>query len=299
MIKFKHVLVFAILLVLVYACGEDNGGSGIDNFDYEAQALKDNDSIVSFLKKHYYDADVDSVKVLVSGKTALFNDEKLKVQEVTEDDVDYKLYYYVQSEGGIDDQNNIVGKGNPSVADSVYVNYYGQRIVNTDSLSVSFDSNKGLWLVLTNVIKGWSYGFTHFKGGKNITDNGPITYAHGGKGLLFIPSGLGYSNRGAGGIPANTSLMFNIDLFELVPETDLDNDGVPSIFEDPDGDGKPWTDDTDSNFIPNYLDADDDGDGVPTIQEDANGDGNPRNDFNDPNNPELPDYLNRNIRIRN
>ena len=33
-------------------------------------------------------------------------------------------------------------------------------------------------------------------------------------------------------------------------------------------------------------------DGITTKNEDANGDGDPRNDFSDPNNPNLPDYLN-------
>ena len=40
---------------------------------------------------------------------------------------------------------------------------------------------------------------------------------------------------------------------------------------------------------------DDDGVGVLTEEEDANGDGDPTNDFSDPNNPDLPDYLNPDI----
>ena len=296
MIKFRHFLLVGILTVLVYACGGDDNPSTVDNFDHAAQALKDNDSLVSFFKNYYYDVDLDSVKLLVAGKTALFDDVNLKIQEINENEVDYKLYYYVVNEGGKDEQNNDVGNGSPSVIDSVYVNYYGQRIVNTDSLSVSFDQGKGIWFMLSGVIRGWSYGFTHFKGGKNVTGNGPISYVFGGKGLLFIPSGLAYRNGGGGSILPNEPLMFNIDLFDLVPETDTDQDGIPSIFEDIDGDGKPWNDDTDGDFIANMFDIDDDGDGVLTVDEDANGDGNPRNDFSDPNNPTLPDYLNINIR---
>ncbi|TYP98864.1 FKBP-type peptidyl-prolyl isomerase-like protein [Tenacibaculum adriaticum] len=299
MIKFRHFLLVSILSILVYACGGDDNGSSIDNFDHAAQALKDNDSLVSFLKKHYYDVDLDSVKPLIVGKTPLFDDAKLMTEEITETindiDIDYKLYYYVVRYGDPVPTPE-PGKENPSVVDSVYVSYYGQRIVNTDSLSVSFDNNEYVWWTLSGVIKGWSYGFSHFKGGENVTDNGPITYDNGGKGVLFIPSGLAYGNTGSYPILSNEPLLFYIDLFDFVPETDIDQDGVASIFEDIDGDGKPWNDDTDGDGLANLFDTDDDGDGVLTKNEDANGNGNPRDDFNDPNNPTIPDYLNINIR---
>ena len=113
---------------------------------------------------------------------------------------------------------------------------------------------------------------------------------------MFIPSGLAYRNIGTVNILANENIMFYIDLFDFVKDTDHDNDGVPSIMEDPDGNGDPRDDDTDGDFIANYLDTDDDNDGVLTRDEDANGDGNPANDFSDPNNPELADYLNPKIR---
>lgn len=291
MIKFRHLLFIAILSVLVYACGSDSTTS-VENFDHAAQALKDNDTLVSFLKKHYYNTQVDSVKPLVSGETALFDDPKLMTQEITEDEVNYKLYYYVNNEGTPDPV-----MPSPTVVDSVFVNYYGQRIVNTDSISISFDSRKNIWFTLGRVIRGWSYGFTHFKGGKNITNNGPITYENQGKGILFIPSGLAYRNNGSrNSILPNESLMFYIELLANKQNTDIDGDGIPSILEDLDDDGRPWNDNTDGDNLPNYLDADDDGDGIPTINEDANGDGDPTNDFSDPDNPSLPDYLNNAIR---
>lgn len=299
MIKFRHLILIAILSVLAYACGSDSTTS-VENFDHAAQALKDNDTLVSFLKKHYYNTQVDSVKPLVAGATALYDDPKLMIQNVTENEVDYKLYYYVQNEGTPDPVMPF-----PTVADSVFVNYYGQRIVNTDSISNPFDSNKTIWFTLGGsvvngrplpLINGWNYGFTHFKGGKNITDNGPITYQNYGKGILFIPSGLAYLNRGSRTILPNECLLFYIDLLENKQNTDADKDGVPSMSEDLDTDGRPWSDDTDGDGLPNYLDADDDGDGIPTINEDANGDGDPTNDFSDPNNPTLPDYLNNAIR---
>jgi FKBP-type peptidyl-prolyl cis-trans isomerase FkpA len=288
--KIKNIFAFAIVTILIYSCGTSST-TPVDDFDYEAQALIDNDTLVKFLKTHYFDTSVDSVKALVSGQTALYDDtSKLKSMIVTDFDVDYTLYYYVNREGAPDPD-----KGYPTVMDSVFVKYYGQRIVTTDSLSASVDTNSNIWFTLNGVIRGWSHGFTNFKGGKNITDNGPITYENGGNGVLFVPSGLAYSNTGQGPILPNECLLFYIDLYDIVKDTDHDNDGIPSINEDIDGNDDPRDDDTDADGIPNFFDLDDDGDGTLTVNEDANGDGNPANDFNDPNNPTLADYLNPDI----
>ena len=292
--KIKNIVAFAIVALLIYSCNSSSS-TDVDDFDHEAQSLIDNDTLVQFLKNHYYDTEVDSVKTLVSGEIALY--QNINSMSITENDIDYTLYYYVnKKDDGTDrigDDPN--GKGNPTVMDSVFVKYYGQRIVETDSISTTFDNNDGLWFTLNGVIRGWSHGFTNFKGGDNITDNGPITYENGGKGILFIPSGLGYLNIGSGSILPNECLLFYIDLYDFVKDTDHDNDGVASIFEDPDGDDEPRNDDTDLDGVPNYFDTDDDGDGVLTINEDANGDGNPANDFSDSNNPTLADYLNPDI----
>ncbi len=288
MIKIKHIFYFALVSVLLYSCG--SGSSSVVEFDHEAQAVKDKDSLITFLKSNYYNASLDSVKVIDNGQTSLFDDPKLVTKEVKENDIDYILYYYVNRVGV-----PTPDKGFPTVMDSVYAKYRGQRIIKKDSLSPDFDSNT-TWFSLNRVIRGWTYSFVHFKGGENVTNNGPITYIDGGKGILFIPSGLGYRNGGTGAILPNENLLFYIELWDIVENTDDDQDGVPSIFEDIDEDGDPRNDDTDSDNISNYADVDDDGDGILTKDEDANGDGNPRNDFSDPNNPTLPDYLNRDIR---
>jgi FKBP-type peptidyl-prolyl cis-trans isomerase len=285
--KIKNIVAFAIVALLIYSC-DSSTSTTVDDFDHEAQALIDNDTLVQFLKNHYYDTSVDSVKALVSGQTAIYQD--IKSMNITENEIDYTLYYYVNRLG-----NPKVDKGTPSVMDSVFVKYYGQRIVNTDSISVTFDNNDGKWFTLNSVVRGWAHGFTNFKGGDNITNNGPITYENGGKGILFIPSGLAYGNVGNGSILGNECILFYIDLYDFAKDTDHDNDGVASIFEDPDGNDDPRDDDTDLDGVPNYFDVDDDGDGVLSENEDANGDGNPANDFSDQENPTLPDYLNPDI----
>ena len=265
----------------------------VDDFDHEAQSLIDKDSLSSFFTKHYYDTSIDSVKALVAGQTPLSEDVNLKLMNVSENEIDYELYYYV---------NNIgfpsIDKGFPKSVDSIFVKYEGFRINNTDSITPRFEIRETpIWFTLNSVIRGWAYGFTNFKNGDNVTNNGPITFDNGGNGILFIPSGLAYRNAGTTGlIRSNENLIFYIELYDFIKDTDHDNDGIPSWLEDVDGDGDPRNDDTNGDFFANYLDIDDDGDGVETIDEDANGDGNPANDFNDPNNPTLADYLNPEIK---
>jgi len=286
----KILLLCLSILFIGYACDDDTFGVPVDDFDYEGQALIDNDSILVFLENHYYNDAIDSVQPLVSGATALIDDSRLLTQDVTDFDVDYKLYVFVKNEG-----SPIPEKGYPTEVDSVLVKYKGQYFNSTVEL-IDFDERtvNPLWLTLNSVIRGWSHGFTNFKGGENITNNGPITYSNGGKGVLFIPSGLAYGKFGTAGIPPSSSLMFYIELYDVIENTDHDLDSVPSILEDPDGDGDPRNDDTDGDGFPNFLDPDDDNDGVATKDEGGD-DGDPTNDFNDPNNPTLPDYLNPDI----
>ncbi|MBE7174256.1 MAG: hypothetical protein INR73_27025 [Williamsia sp.] len=67
-------------------------------------------------------------------------------------------------------------------------------------------------------------------------------------------------------------------------DADSDNDGIPDVVEDRNGDGDPNNDDADGDGIPNYLDLDSDNDGINDLREsgissaliaslDANGDG--------------------------
>jgi FKBP-type peptidyl-prolyl cis-trans isomerase FkpA len=54
---------------------------------------------------------------------------------------------------------------------------------------------------LTGVIKGWQYGIPLFRAG--------------GRGKLLIPSHLAYGTSGQGSIPANTPLVFDIELITV------------------------------------------------------------------------------------
>ncbi len=276
--KIKNILALVVLSITVlYSCG-DNNGIQVNNFDHEAQALIDNDSLTQFLKNYYFDTSVDSIKPITAGKTSLADDlannisGNFKEIKVKENDIDYSMYVYVIEEGGKDANNNVINdKGFPTVMDSILSTYQLWAISRTDTISLVETGTNPFWLSLgptpnsldfaNSSIRGWAYGLKgNLNGGKNITSNGPITYENFGRCILIIPSGLAYRNGGTTTIGANQNLLFYINLYDLVKDTDHDNDGVASINED------------------------------------ANGDGDPRNDFSDDNNPATPDYLNPNIK---
>jgi FKBP-type peptidyl-prolyl cis-trans isomerase FkpA len=291
MSKIKHFVLVAIASILLYACS--NNTTTITPFDHTAQAVIDSDTLIKFLSNHYFDTTVDSIKPLVSGKTALFDDANLKTQDVTEtiegNDIAFKLYYYVQDIG-----SPIPEKGFPTKLDSILVTYDLKSFTSTSTTLDIQKLNTATWFDPSSIaVRGWLYGFTHFKGGENITDNGPITYQNGGKGILFIPSGLAFRNLGSGPIGANANLVYYINLLDIVENTDHDNDGLASYLEIADAsvESDPRLVDTDEDRVPNYLDNDDDGDGRLTKDEDANGDGDPRNDDSDGDG--IPDYLDK------
>ena len=105
--------------------------------------------------------------------------------------------------------------------------------------------------------------------------------------MTIFPSGLGYYDNASVSIPAYSPLVFQINLM-TIKSTDHDNDGVPSIDEDLNGDHNFNNDDTDGDGSPNYFDSDDDNDGIPTKEEyDTNNDGIPDDSDGDG----IPDYL--------
>ena len=266
--KFKNIFLLLLLgVVLFYACDDQTGFQNpFLDIDHEELALADNDTLVKFLKTHYYDSSLDSVKTLIDGKTPLFEDDKLETVSAVRNEIDYKLYVYRTRVG---DPSPDTDKGFPSIADSVFTKYSGQAIVNGSDLGSSFDSNtNGAWFSYSNLaVRGWSYGFELFKGGYLKKEangdpfNGPITYLNGGKGVLFIPSGLAYTSINPNYYSSslvNANLMFYVELLDFVKDTDHDNDGTPSADEDTNGDGDLTNDfsDTDRPTLPDYLNPD-------------------------------------------
>lgn len=98
--------------------------------------------------------------------------------------------YYVMSTTGIG--------VNPSISSNVTVVYSGYF---TDGSTFDQSSSSGISFDLSSVIKGWQEGIPYFK--------------KGGKGILIIPSALGYGPSGTSGIPPNSVLVFNIHLLDV------------------------------------------------------------------------------------
>lgn len=277
--KFKYILVLFVLGLVLFSCKNDDDDSS--DFDVASQSIEDDNTLINYLKSHYLNED-GALDTITSGESPLMNDERLKTQNLTYNDVAYKLYYFVKNEGSTI---------SPSGVDSIYATYTGMLLDSTvfDS-KTTFSWNIGSSAaVLSGLIPGWQYGFTNFKGGTLVqNEDESFDFEDYGEGILFIPSGLAYGNTASGLIEKNSPLIFEIAL-KNVNLIDHDYDGIDSKFEDLNGDNNLSNDDTDGDEIPNYYDNDDDGDGVLTIDEDANGDGDPTNDDTDGDG--IPDYL--------
>lgn len=99
------------------------------------------------------------------------------------------LYYVITTQGtGV----------NPTEQSIVKVAYTGRL---TDESVFDQSTAAGIEFQLTGVIEGWKQGIPYFK--------------KGGKGMLLIPSALGYGVAGTSGIPPNSVLIFDINLIDV------------------------------------------------------------------------------------
>ena len=286
--KKKLFFLFPVLLLFIQCNKDDDNTPSYTIRDYSEQVLVDQDLLETYLRTHTYNYEdfnnESDIKIKLdtltdnSSRLSLFEQANIKKIDVTDASgivTSHNLYYIIAREGS----NN-----SPSAVDSVYVAYNGTL---TDG-SV-FDSRKfPIWIDLANSLRGFREGVSELRTGKySENSNGTIEYNSFGVGLFFIPSGIGYFENVSAGIPEYSPLIFAVKLMTHT-DTDHDNDGILSIFEDIDGDNDPFEDDTDGDNLWNMYDVDDDGDGVLTINElDKNND----SVIDDTNNDGIPDYL--------
>jgi FKBP-type peptidyl-prolyl cis-trans isomerase FkpA len=88
--------------------------------------------------------------------------------------------------------------GNPSKEDEVTVHYKGYFF---DGGVFDETTTSPITFPLGDVILGWQEGIPLFQ--------------KGGKGKLFIPSGLAYGPSGQGQIPPRTPLIFDVELVDF------------------------------------------------------------------------------------
>lgn len=89
----------------------------------------------------------------------------------------------------------------PKATDTVKVHYTGTLIDGT-KFDSSVDRGQPAEFPLNGVIAGWTEGLQLMK--------------VGGKSRLVIPPEIGYGARGSGPIPANSTLIFEVELIEIV-----------------------------------------------------------------------------------
>tara|TARA_B100000575_G_C23142772_1_gene665589 strand:- start:7493 stop:8398 length:906 start_codon:yes stop_codon:yes gene_type:complete len=293
--SFKLILLFFIIINI--SCRPDDEDEEEPLRDYLEQSLDDDQKLVQYLKSHYYNyQDFDDIlnddkEIKIDTILSEYNDLKSLFDFAVQTSIplvsdqgeiiDHKLYHIVIRDGvRIDDK--------PSIVDSVYLSYKG-KLLN----GIEFDKKTNpVWFDTANVIRGFRYGLQYFSPGNFIQrENGTIDFNKFGRGLIFMPSGLGYFNTAQTNIPSYSPLIFEISVF-TINRADHDNDGVLSIDEDPNNDGNPYNDDTDEDGVINMYDEDDDGDGILTKDE-LDGD-DPDSLPDDSNNDGIPDYLDKN-----
>ena len=102
----------------------------------------------------------------------------------------YGLYYIKTLEGT---------GGSPDISKTVEVKYKGMLVDGT--VFDQSEQDKTFTYELSGLILGWQIGIPYMK--------------KGGKAILVIPSSLGYGNTSIGPIPANSVLVFEIELVDF------------------------------------------------------------------------------------
>lgn len=90
---------------------------------------------------------------------------------------------------------------NPAATDKVKVNYRG-TLVDGKEFDSSYAAGRPAEFGLNQVIKCWTEGVQKMK--------------IGGKAQLICPPDLAYGERGSGQIPANATLVFEVELLEII-----------------------------------------------------------------------------------
>ncbi len=109
----------------------------------------------------------------------------------------------VQSESGLIYTEVAAGSGEaPKASDTVKVHYRGTLTDGTEFDS-SYKRNEPAQFPLSGVIKCWTEGLQKMK--------------VGGKGKLVCPASIAYGDRGRPSIPGGATLLFDVELIEIVP----------------------------------------------------------------------------------
>lgn len=306
------ILVFICFAVTLLSCKKDDDGGvvTVPPSLLSDVAPEDDETIREFLNTHFYNYEefetppegfdykivIDTIagenadkRPLLEDATAITLNVSSSHLALSEDEEDIPhTYYFIQVREG--------GGGSPTYADSTLVRYQGSALNGT-----LFDESQDfVWQVLPSTYRGYGDGISNLKAGTSdqVVENPDGTYqvTNSGLGIIVIPSGLAAFNRSVGAAGTYAPVLFKVELGLFVENTDSDNDGIPSVQEDLNGnrylnDDNTNADEEPFNPSPNYLDADDDGDGVSTRNEISDDDGNIITPYPDSDGDGTPDYL--------
>ncbi|GAB3001688.1 FKBP-type peptidyl-prolyl cis-trans isomerase [Psychrosphaera aestuarii] len=121
------------------------------------------------------------------GKQFLVENAKRSEVTVTESGLQYEVLSEAEGE-------------KPAAADTVTVHYHG-TLVDGTVFDSSVDRGQTTSFPLNRVIPGWTEGLQYM--------------SKGSKYKFYIPSELGYGARAAGSIPPHSTLIFEVELFDI------------------------------------------------------------------------------------
>lgn len=269
-----------IFSIVIFACSPDEPEiSLVPDRDRTEQQATDDALILEYLQTNYFNSDelssitnplpsdieISSVGVdgvVPDGNTLLIESDFLETRTTTFEGTEYTYYILKINQGG--------GEFSPNFTDRVRTVYEG-NLLTDGSVFDSAIAPADFFLVgggvnAGGVITGWQRVFPEFNVAANIMPGATTTFDDFGLGVMFVPSGLGFFSTQRIGIPSYSNLIFKFALLQA-ETADHDGDGIPSYLEDLNNNLTTFDEDTDNDFIVNYVDPDDDGDGVLTRNE--------------------------------
>jgi len=107
------------------------------------------------------------------------------------------------------------GTGNTPTADDKVKTHYRGKLIDGTEFDSSYKRNQPAEFPVKGVIKGWTEALQLMK--------------VGGKWELYIPADLAYGQRGTPSIPANSTLIFKIELLEIVKPAEPAKAAQPTV----------------------------------------------------------------------
>ncbi len=164
--------------------------SGLAYGDRAQGAIPSNSVLVFDIELVDFQESLNPVEQAAADRVLIMN--YLKQNNITATETASGLWYVITEPGT---------GGHPSLTSKVKTHYKG-TLFNGKTFDSSYDRGQPLEFGLNQVIRGWQEGI-------------PLLQK-GGKGTFYIPSGLAYGPKGAGGVIApNSVLIFDVELLDF------------------------------------------------------------------------------------